>query len=141
MEIKANLGKPPEIRKPPKFREPGLCCNDFKLRNLIPMRGLPQLSISFLLESLLGSLGLLALKVLGVVDKEWDKYRVAFVIQGKPHYVEEDERTVNTKEFRGISLHGQPQQSGRPWIGLEHTNKANKRSRYNYMEKAIKIYN
>eukprot|EP00092_Neocalanus_flemingeri_P030841 GFUD01033495.1.p1 GENE.GFUD01033495.1~~GFUD01033495.1.p1 ORF type:complete len:1103 (+),score=278.33 GFUD01033495.1:268-3576(+) len=78
---------------------------------------------------------------LGVVDKEWDKYRVAFVIQGKPHYVEEDERTVNTKEFRGISLHGQPQQSGRPWIGLEHTNKANKRSRYNYMEKAIKIYN
>jgi len=82
---------------------------------------------------------------LGVVDKEWDKYRVAFVIQGKPHYVEEDERTVNTKdlfqEFRGISLHGQPQQSGRPWIGLEHTNKANKRTRYNYMEKAIKIYN
>ena len=78
------------------------------------------------------------------MDKEWDKYRVAFVIQGKPHYVEEDERTVNTKvvdieiqltepvpwfyqdlfqEFRGISLHGQPQQSGRPWIGLEHTNK------------------
>jgi len=45
------------------------------------------------------------------------------------------------QEFRGISLHGQPQQSGRPWIGLEHTNKANKRSRYNYMEKAIKIYN
>jgi len=37
MEIKANLGKPPEIRKSPKFREPGLCCNDFELRNLIPM--------------------------------------------------------------------------------------------------------
>merc|ERR1719177_37655 len=65
MEIKANLGKPPEIRKPPKFREPGLCCNDFKLRDLIPMRGLPQLSISFLLGRLLGSLGLLALEGLG----------------------------------------------------------------------------
>jgi len=78
---------------------------------------------------------------LGVTEKEWDKYRGVFVIQGKPHYVEEDERSVNTKEFRGISLHGQSQQSGRPWIGLEHTNKANKRSRYNYMEKAIKIYN
>merc|ERR1719187_2506485 len=25
MEIKANLGKPPEIRKSPKFRKPGLC--------------------------------------------------------------------------------------------------------------------
>jgi len=78
---------------------------------------------------------------LGVADKEWDKYRLAFVIQGKPHYVEEEDRTVNTKEFRGIALQGQVQQSGKPWIGLEHTNKANKRSRYNYMEKAIKIYN
>merc|ERR550519_2288662 len=65
MEIKAYLGKPPEIRKPPKFREPGLWCNVFKLRNLIPMRGLPLLSISFLLESLLSSLGLLALEGLG----------------------------------------------------------------------------
>merc|ERR1719431_1044063 len=65
MEIKANLGKPPEIRKPPKFREPGLCCKMFKLRNLIPMRGLPLLSISFLLECLLSSLGLLALEGLG----------------------------------------------------------------------------
>ena len=77
---------------------------------------------------------------LGVGDKEWDKYRVAFVIQGKPHYVEEDDKVINTKvrelvvgccsdgvllqEFRGMALqsHG-PQQAGRPWIGLEHTNK------------------
>ena len=29
----------------------------------------------------------------------------------------------------------------RPFIGLQHANKANKRARYNYMEKAIKIYN
>ena len=36
------------------------------------------------------------------MDKEWDKYRVAFVIQGKPHYVEEDERTVNTKVCQNI---------------------------------------
>ena len=34
---------------------------------------------------------------LGVGDKEWDKYRVAFVIQGKPHYVEEDDKVINTK--------------------------------------------
>jgi len=79
---------------------------------------------------------------LGVGEKEWEKYRVAFVIQGKAHYLEGDDKTVITKDFRNISLHGpQPQGQGRPWIGLEHTNKANKRSRYNYMEKAIKIYN
>jgi len=77
---------------------------------------------------------------LGVPDKEWEKYRVSFVILGKPHYVEEDDKTVNTKEFRGMSMLGAPQ-SGRPWIGLEHSNKANKRGRYNYLEKAIKIYN
>lgn len=29
----------------------------------------------------------------------------------------------------------------RPWLGLEHMNKAPKRSRYNYTEKAIKIHN
>jgi len=74
-------------------------------------------------------------------EKEWDKVRLAFVIQGKAHYVEEDDRTVNTKEFRSLALQSQVQQSAKPWIGLEHTNKANKRSRYNYMEKAIKIYN
>ena len=32
-----------------------------------------------------------------VGDKEWEKFRVAFVIQGKAHYVEEDEKTVITK--------------------------------------------
>ena len=32
-----------------------------------------------------------------VADKEWDKYRVAFVLQGKPHYVDEDDKTINTK--------------------------------------------
>lgn len=28
-----------------------------------------------------------------------------------------------------------------PWLGLEHINKAPKRSRYNYLEKPIKIHN
>ena len=75
--------------------------------------------------------------------QEWDKFKVAFVLQGKPHFVEEDDKVINTKvipafaafcpsltdifspqEFRGMALqsHG-PQQAGRPWIGLEHTNK------------------
>lgn len=79
---------------------------------------------------------------LAVGDKEWEKYRVAFVIQGKAHYIEDEEKTIITKDFKGFSMHGnQAGAQGKPWIGLEHTNKANKRSRYNFMEKAIKIYN
>ena len=35
---------------------------------------------------------------LGLPDKEWDKYRIATVIQGKAHYVEEEEdKTINIK--------------------------------------------
>lgn len=29
----------------------------------------------------------------------------------------------------------------RPWLGLDHVNKTPKRTRYNYLEKAIKIHN
>lgn len=29
----------------------------------------------------------------------------------------------------------------RPWLGLDHFNKAPKRGRYTYLEKAIKIHN
>lgn len=29
----------------------------------------------------------------------------------------------------------------RPYIGLEHFNKTQKKTRFNYLEKAIKIYN
>merc|ERR1719470_594638 len=79
MEVKANFGKLPESWKLPKFREPGLdeCRTPFKgkvlnLRNFIPMWSkqtcklwLPLLSISFLLEGLVGGLGLLALGDLG----------------------------------------------------------------------------
>ena len=32
-----------------------------------------------------------------VGEKEWEKYRVAFVIQGKPHYLEDDDKSINTK--------------------------------------------
>ena len=37
-----------------------------------------------------------------VVDKEWDKYRVAFVITGKAHYVEDDDKNINTKVISQI---------------------------------------
>lgn len=72
---------------------------------------------------------------LGVPDKEWEKYRVALVIQTKAHYLDEDDKIINFKDLRGL------QQGIKPWIGLEHLNKGgNKRTRY-CTEKAIKIYN
>jgi len=72
---------------------------------------------------------------LAVPDKEWEKYRVALVIQTKAHYLDEDDKIINFKDLRGL------QQGMKPWIGLEHLNKGgNKRTRY-CTEKAIKIYN
>jgi len=81
---------------------------------------------------------------LGLPEKEWEKYRVAIVLKMQAHFIEDDdEKTLNIKEFRGVCSYGQTQSSAHnPWIGLEHINKgANKRSRFSYTEKAIKIYN
>ncbi|KAK9885250.1 hypothetical protein WA026_010749 [Henosepilachna vigintioctopunctata] len=77
-------------------------------------------------------------KKLCVPEKEWEKYKFAIVSMGKAQFINEDEYTVNFADFRLL-----PNQTGssRPWLGLDHVNKAPKRSRYNYLEKAIKIYN
>ena len=32
-----------------------------------------------------------------IFTQEWDKFKVAFVLQGKPHFVEEDDKVINTK--------------------------------------------
>ncbi|XP_023345461.1 ubiquitin carboxyl-terminal hydrolase 7 isoform X1 [Eurytemora carolleeae] len=78
---------------------------------------------------------------ISVSDKEWEKYRLAVVLNMKPLYFEENEnKHLDIKDFRGVPQYGSSS-AGRPWIGLEHANKANKRSRYSYTEKAIKIYN
>ena len=57
---------------------------------------------------------------------------------GRHQYINEDEYEVNLKDF-------EPQPGNmshpRPWLGLDHFNKAPKRSRYTYLEKAIKIHN
>ncbi|XP_076047681.1 ubiquitin-specific protease 7 isoform X2 [Oratosquilla oratoria] len=77
-------------------------------------------------------------KRLDVPDKEFEKYRFAIVVMGRQTYITDDE-PVNLHDFKP-----HPNQSSipaKPWLGLEHVNKAPKRSRYNYLEKAIKIYN
>merc|ERR1719154_1086623 len=74
VEVKANFRKFPNKLEPPKFRVPGLNFggNIFKFHSFNPMLRrqrcslvLPQLSISFLLQSLVSGLGLLALSNLG----------------------------------------------------------------------------
>jgi len=59
-------------------------------------------------------------------------------MMGRHQYINEDEYEVNLKDF-------EPQPGNmshpRPWLGLDHFNKAPKRSRYTYLEKAIKIHN
>lgn len=76
-------------------------------------------------------------------DKDWSKMKVALVQQGTPTFLdkeEDSEMTVKSEHFASGNYVGPHAFNGRPWIGIEHVNKAPKRSRYS-TEKAIKIYN
>ncbi|MGH0151493.1 UNVERIFIED_CONTAM: hypothetical protein FKN15_034980 [Acipenser sinensis] len=76
--------------------------------------------------------------MLEIQEKEFEKFKFAIVMMGRHQYINEDEYEVNVKDF-------EPQPGNmshpRPWLGLDHFNKAPKRSRYTYLEKAIKIHN
>nr|XP_015215607.1 PREDICTED: ubiquitin carboxyl-terminal hydrolase 7 [Lepisosteus oculatus] len=76
--------------------------------------------------------------MLDIQEKEFEKFKFAIVMMGRHQYINEDEYEVNLKDF-------EPQPGNmshpRPWLGLDHFNKAPKRSRYTYLEKAIKIHN
>lgn len=93
-------------------------------------------------------------KFLDVSDKEFEKYRTSLVCMGRPRYL--DEEQIKTVRLRDFSLQNSQSnttsttqdhtkhsgnQHAKPFIGLQHQNKNSKRARYNYMEKAIKIYN
>ncbi|XP_030755284.1 ubiquitin carboxyl-terminal hydrolase 7 isoform X3 [Sitophilus oryzae] len=78
-------------------------------------------------------------KKLAVPEKEWEKFKFAIVTMGRAQVITEDEYVVNLNDFRQPPT--QMTTSGRPWLGLDHVNKAPKRTRFNYLEKAIKIYN
>ncbi|XP_071107818.1 ubiquitin carboxyl-terminal hydrolase 7-like [Haliotis cracherodii] len=79
-------------------------------------------------------------KKLDISEKEFEKYKFAVVVMGRQEYISEDEEKVNLSQFIPHSLPGGGVQA-RPWLGLDHVNKTPKRSRYNYLEKAIKIHN
>lgn len=77
-------------------------------------------------------------KKLGIQEKEFEKFKFAIVVMNRPQFInEEHEYTINLQDFRPHQNQG----ASKPWLGLEHINKAPKRSRFNYLEKAIKIYN
>ena len=80
---------------------------------------------------------------LDVPDKEFEKYRVSLVYMGRARYL--DEEQIKSVRLRDFVLSQDTKNSGsqhaKPFIGLQHQNKNSKRARYNYMEKAIKIYN
>ncbi|XP_060521700.1 ubiquitin carboxyl-terminal hydrolase 7 isoform X3 [Cylas formicarius] len=78
-------------------------------------------------------------KKMAVPDKEWEKFKFTIVSSvNRPHLTLENDYIVSLSNFRPV-----PNQGGnpKPWLGLDHVNKAPKRSRFNYLEKAIKIYN
>ncbi|XP_016915800.1 ubiquitin carboxyl-terminal hydrolase 7 isoform X1 [Apis cerana] len=87
------------------------------------------------------------LKKLGVQEKEFEKFKFAVVTMGKPHFImDSPEYCMDLADFRIHPNQIYPLLNAgtsplRPWLGLEHVNKAPKRSRINYLEKAIKIYN
>lgn len=76
---------------------------------------------------------------LGINEKDWTKIRVALVQQGTVRFIEKEEEEILLKQENFATYTNSL--SGRPWIGVEHVNKAPKRSRYSTLEKAIKIYN
>lgn len=74
---------------------------------------------------------------LNVPEKEWEKFKFAIVALGRIEYIGDDVLAINLEIFKHTTQGGSPL----PFFGLEHVNKSQKRTRYNYLEKAIKIYN
>ncbi|XP_022103325.1 ubiquitin carboxyl-terminal hydrolase 7-like [Acanthaster planci] len=79
-------------------------------------------------------------EILDISEKELEKIKFAIVVMGRPTYIsEESDVRVNLKDFQP-QIHSSGTAQPRPWLGLDHMNK-NKKPRFNYFEKAIKILN
>ncbi|XP_031555902.1 ubiquitin carboxyl-terminal hydrolase 7-like, partial [Actinia tenebrosa] len=74
-------------------------------------------------------------------DKEFDKIKFAIINMGRANYLpEESDHVISIKDFQPL-LSTNTQPIPKPWLGLDHANKAPKRSRYSYLERPIKIHN
>lgn len=82
-------------------------------------------------------------KHLDLPEKEFEKYRLAVISMGRAKYLDAESADGGPQNvrIRDFINPGQSGNNSKPYIGLEHVNKNSKRARYNYMEKAIKIYN
>lgn len=97
-------------------------------------------------------------KKLSLPEKEFEKFKFAIVSMGRANFINDDDSVMNLNEFKThpnqskyiyiqflikiiYLIHFLAAGSPKPWLGLEHVNKAPKRARFNYLEKAIKIYN
>ncbi|XP_071796700.1 ubiquitin carboxyl-terminal hydrolase 7-like [Asterias amurensis] len=79
-------------------------------------------------------------EILDISEKELEKIKFAIVVMGRPTYIsEEGDVKVSLKDFQP-QIHSGGTAQPRPWLGLDHMNK-NKKPRFNYFEKAIKILN
>lgn len=79
---------------------------------------------------------------LEVPEKEFEKFKLAIIVMGRPRYLPEDgEGVVNIDDFHIPNVQVGHGMQTRPWLGLDHVNRAPKTPRYNYLEKAIKIHN
>lgn len=74
-------------------------------------------------------------KKLVIPDKEFEKFKFAIISMGRIEHITDDSTKINLAAFNASPS------AARPFLGLEHVNKSQKRSRFNYLEKAIKIYN
>lgn len=81
-------------------------------------------------------------KKLDIPDKEFEKYKFAVVVMGRVEHISDEDQNirVDLDIFKPHAIQGANMQA-RPWLGLDHVNKTPKRTRYNYLEKAIKIHN
>ncbi len=79
-------------------------------------------------------------EILDISEKELEKIKFAIVVMGRPTYIsEEGDVKVSLKDFQS-QTHSAGTPQPKPWLGLDHMNK-NKKPRFNYFEKAIKILN
>lgn len=75
-----------------------------------------------------------------IQEKEFEKVKFAVIHMGRAIYLpEESDKIVSVKDF--LPQTPGAQSMSRPWLGLDHLNKAPKRSRYSFLERPIKIHN
>ena len=84
-----------------------------------------------------------------VSEKEFEKYKFTLITHGRMNTLSDDFVFNSTDFITNIEKDSKPINEAhldvflhsRPWLGLEHALKPPKRSRYNYIEKPVKIHN